>query len=186
MQEFKNALIKYIPNLRRYARALTGDFQLADQVVQQSIDCAVGVSHLVKNESEADNKVRLFSIFHLIYHDYINEQKNQPQLKNDGLANSGVTNIDAFENKYRDNKFFQVFNQLPVQQKQVFLLVTVERLLYEDVSKILDIPLGAMLSHLHTARKSIIEKVYATHSTQVAANKKQASAEKEEVAEMPH
>lgn len=180
MYDSKNTILNFIPSLRRYARALTGELSMADQVVKQSFDCAVSLNHLFKDELEADKKVRLFSIFHQMYNDYINEQKKVYWPLDHEALTTDLGAVDKLDSKYRNDKFYQIFYQLPLLQKQVFLLVTLERFKYEEVTRILNLPLGAMLSQLHTARRFIADKVYsrsAAQSTSVGANETEEAAE---------
>lgn len=184
MFELDNDIIQFIPYLRRYARALTGDFELAETLVQQSMECVSGLSHLFRDKLNSDKKNRLFSVFHLIYNDYANGQKNLSTWTKNNPQNRYAADNHELDDKFRHDIFYQVFRQLPIQQKQVFLLVTVERFLYEDVSKILNMPLGKMLSLLHTARKSIVEKVYSKSVPQDGPNAKSIHEQKHEAAEI--
>jgi len=184
MREFKNENAEFIPYLRRYARALTGDFPLADKLVQQSFDCALGLRHLFKDKLKTEKKIRLFSIFHLIHNDYINGQKNFPVVDGSYSTHLSIVNFQSVEDKFRNDKYYLAFLQLPLPQKQVLLLVTVERFLYDEVSKILNMPLGAILSQLHTARKSIAEKVYSRNTALPVVHNENISESEHNAAEM--
>jgi RNA polymerase sigma-70 factor (ECF subfamily) len=167
MQDYKNTILKNIPYLRRYARALTNNHRLADRVVQQCIDCAADLHHLVKEgQDNAAQKIWLFSIFHNIYNEFLKEQSAiLAQLYND-VPDSEESTFDLEHDNYH-----KALTHLPLQQKQVFLLVSVEKFLYEEVSKILNMPLGAILSLLHTARNSIADQVYCApehHATEMS------------------
>lgn len=159
MQEIDLAIIDNIPFVRRYARALTGEFELADQLVQQSVSCAVDLHHLFKEHLGIDKKIWLFSIFHNLYNDFINQQKNSAGRESEEFAVSADYEGKPILDVNSDTEY-QALHHLPAPLKQVFLLVAVERFLYEDVCKILNIPLGAVLSHLHTARKSLAMEIF--------------------------
>ena len=45
--------------------------------------------------------------------------------------------------------------QLPDDQRQVLLLVSVEGFTYKEVAKIMDVPLGTVMSRLSRARKTL-------------------------------
>ena len=166
MKNYKDTIIETLPYLRRYARALTGDIRLADRMVQQCIDCATDLHQLIKKDQNnaIGQKIWLFSIFHNIYNEFITEQQVF-------MAQWQTTELPANEellNSHEDDKYYRAFKQLPLQQQQVFLLVSVEKFLYEEVSKIVNLPLGAILSLLHTARNSIAEKVYSPADADIA------------------
>ena len=158
MQDYKNTLVDNIPCLRRYARALTNNYHLADRIVQQCIDCAADLRQFVKEEQDkAAQRVWLYSIFHNIYNEFLNEQSTRiAQFSSDDSHGDG--------GDFEHDEYHRALAQLPLQQKQIFLLVSVEKFLYEEVSKIVNMPLGAILSLLHTARNSIVEQVYAVPS----------------------
>lgn len=161
MHENKNTMLESIPCLRRYARALTGNHRLADRVVQQCIDCALDLQQLVKEDhaDTAAQKLWLFSIFHNIYNEFIDEQKALYERMNYDVSDSEMFTMDPRIQSDLDD-YHRALTQLPLPQQQVFLLVSLERFPYEQVAEIVKMPLGAVLSLLHTARQSIAEKVY--------------------------
>ena len=158
MQNYKDTIVKNIPYLRRYALALTDNPRLADRMVQQCIDCATDLHKLIKKEQDhvTQHKIWLFSIFHNIYNEFITEQQTiMAQLPDSELSENEEIADDVEYDQYH-----RALVQLPLQQKQIFLLVSVEKFLYEDVSKIVNMPLGAILSLLHTARNSVAERIF--------------------------
>jgi len=57
-------VLPYIPNLRRYARALVGDRDSADDLVQDTLERAVRKFHLWR---PGDLRAWLFSIMHNVF-----------------------------------------------------------------------------------------------------------------------
>ena len=57
-------VVPYIPNLRRYARALVGDRHAADDLVQDTLERAVRKFHLWR---PGDLRAWLFSIMHNVF-----------------------------------------------------------------------------------------------------------------------
>src|SRR5205085_5471191 len=68
-----NLIVPYIPNLRRYARALVGDRDGADDLVQDTLERAVRKFHLWR---PGDLRAWLFSIMHNVF---INQLKARKQ-----------------------------------------------------------------------------------------------------------
>jgi RNA polymerase sigma-70 factor (ECF subfamily) len=107
------------------------------------------LTHLL--QADADIKIWLFSIYQNLHNEV---------MKND---------VVPFEPHYqrgeqdRQNtpryKVSSLLAGLPADQKQAFLLVSLEGLAYEDVCRILNIPLGALLARLHSARQWIGEQL---------------------------
>ena len=50
-------------------------------------------------------------------------------------------------------------NSLPVDFRTVIILCDIERFTYEEMAKILDIPIGTVRSRLHRARNLLKEKL---------------------------
>src|SRR5438046_7264829 len=59
-----NLIVPFIPNLRRYARALVGDRDGADDLVQDTLERAVRKFHLWR---PGDLRAWLFSIMHNVF-----------------------------------------------------------------------------------------------------------------------
>ena len=165
MYELNNPLLENIPCLRRYARALTNNNRLADRAVQQCVDCAVDLQKLVivNLGNAAERKIWMFSIFHNIYGEFIKEQESIGHQLNVDLSDNEVVTINP-DNHFDNDEHCIALMQLPLLQRQIFLLVSIEKFRYEEVARIVNLPLGAVLSLLHTARQSIAERVYAVHA----------------------
>src|SRR5438270_848298 len=67
-----NLIVPYIPNLRRYARALVGDRDGADDLVQDTLERAVRKFHLWR---PGDLRAWLVSIMHNVL---VNQRKAKP------------------------------------------------------------------------------------------------------------
>ena len=132
-----------VPRLRRYARALIRDLDEADDLVQ---DCLVRAWRGVDQwHPEQDLRVWLFSIMH--------------NLK----ANTGGSTAEA----YRDGGFLggdsakelggveNGLAHLAEDQHEVLLLVCVEEMNYEQVAKVMGVPVGTVVTRLHRAREHL-------------------------------
>src|SRR5437763_3984025 len=65
-------VVAYIPNLRRYARALVGDGEAADDLVQDTLERAVRKFHLWR---PGDLRAWLFSIMHNVFVNQLKARK---------------------------------------------------------------------------------------------------------------
>src|SRR5829696_4534039 len=70
-----NLIVPFIPNLRRYARALVGDREGADDLVQDTLERAVRKFHLWK---PGDLRAWLFSIMHNVFVNQLKARKIPP------------------------------------------------------------------------------------------------------------
>src|SRR5678816_4002909 len=75
-----NLIVPYIPNLRRYARALVGDRDGADDLVQDTLERAVRKFHLWK---PGDLRAWLFSIMHNVFVNQLKARKIAPEVEID-------------------------------------------------------------------------------------------------------
>ena len=73
-------ILPYIPNLRRYARALVGDRHAADDLVQDTLERAVRKFHLWR---PGDLRAWLFSIMHNVFVNQLKARKMRPEVEAD-------------------------------------------------------------------------------------------------------
>lgn len=88
------------------------------------------------------------------YEDYIGYQDKEDQSTVDFLD----LREEIFDNLIGDEVTSAV-NSLPVDFRAVILLCDVEDFTYEEISKIIDIPIGTVRSRLHRARNMLKEKL---------------------------
>src|SRR5260370_990363 len=93
-----NLIVPYIPNLRRYARALVGDRDGADDLVQDTLERAVRKFHLWR---PGDLRAWLFSIMHNVFVNQLKARKIAPEVEIDENALAApiptVTSVDVID-----------------------------------------------------------------------------------------
>jgi RNA polymerase sigma factor (sigma-70 family) len=149
-----------IPALRRYARALVRDRAVADDLVQDCLERAVGRWH---QRREGDPRPWLFTILHNLA---INEfRRGTKRGKHVGYdeANEAELGLEAVqERKLMCRDMLDKLARLPGEQRSVLLLVAVEDLSYEEAAKVLDIPVGTVMSRLSRARERLQREIEGT------------------------
>jgi len=145
------ALTPHIPRLRRYARALVGDRYAADDLVQDTLERAINKFHLWRPGS--DLRAWLFAIMHNVHVNQLRSRAARPEtaLDDGDLLPQGAPDVDRLE--LRDMQ--TAIATLPIEQREVILLVALEQLSYAEVSKALDIPIGTVMSRLFRARERL-------------------------------
>jgi RNA polymerase sigma-70 factor (ECF subfamily) len=139
-----------IPRLRRYARALTRDFNAADDLVQDCLARALGKVHLWQRGS--DLRAWLFTILH---NQFVNQVRRSVRegtaiaaQENSKTMSSGPTQSTRLE--LRDLE--RAMSKLPEEQRAVILLVGLEGMRYEEVAEVLNVPVGTVRSRLSRGR----------------------------------
>lgn len=146
----RTQVVEQLPGLRRYARVLTGDSWAADDLVQDTLERACSKWRLWRSGS--DLRAWLFTLMHNLY---LNQRRAMPSLQRleledvqDTLQASARPSDDALDLE-------RCLQRLPAEQRAVLLLVTLEDLSYEDTARILDIPMGTVMSRLSRARSRL-------------------------------
>jgi RNA polymerase sigma-70 factor, ECF subfamily len=139
----------HIPRLRRYARALAGDSHQADDLVQDTLERALTKFHLWRRGS--DLRAWMFTIMHNVF---INQLKARRELALDDAVEDGLQSApqsDPLELRDLDT----ALRRLPVEQREVLLLVGLEQLSYAEASQALDVPVGTVMSRLSRGRERL-------------------------------
>lgn len=143
-------LIELIPRLRRYARALVGERAAADDLVQDTLERAWSKLHLYRRGT--DLRAWLFTVMHNVHVNRLRAARPTDPLEDEmpELAQR-ATQGDAL--MVRDLE--RAVAALPVAQRQVLLLVALEDLSYEETARVLEIPIGTVMSRLARAREKL-------------------------------
>jgi RNA polymerase sigma factor (sigma-70 family) len=142
-----------IPALRRYARALVRNRANADDLVQDCLERAV--SHWYQRR---DGNVRawLFTILHnLAISQFRQSATRGRHVQIDETNEDDFGEAAAQERKLMCQDVLNKLAKLPEEQRAVLLLVAVEGLSYTDAAKVLDIPVGTVMSRLSRARERL-------------------------------
>jgi len=146
-------IAEQIPRLRRYARALTRDPVAADDLVQDALERAWSRLHLWRSGSNM--RAWLFTILHNIHANQVRAASIRPQLTT--LADWETTGSLAptQEDRVMVRSLAQAIDFLPEEQRIVVLLIGLEELTYEEASKVLDVPVGTIMSRLSRGREKL-------------------------------
>ncbi len=144
-------VLPYIPNLRRYARALVGDRDAADDLVQDTLERAVRKFHLWR---PGNLRAWLFSIMHNVFVNQLKSRRLSPTEELDenhaGLAGAADAGAAA---QVRDIE--RGLAGLSPEHREVLLMVGLEDMSYEEVSRALGVPMGTVMSRLSRARERL-------------------------------
>ena len=141
-------IVPFIPNLRRYARALIGDREGADDLVQDTLERAVRKFHLWR---PGDLRAWLFSIMHNVFVNQLKARKIMYEVEiDDSIAApiSSVTSTDLMDLE-------RALGALSPEQREVVLLIALEDMTYAEVGRALGIPIGTVMSRLSRGREKL-------------------------------
>lgn len=146
-------IVDHLPRLRRYARALTGDSNASEDLVQDTVERALAHISLFRPGSRLD--AWLLSVMHNLYISQVRRQSLLPPESNaddllDELPVRG-TQTDALEVRDLD----RALALLPPAQREVLLLISLEEFSYVEAAHILDVPVGTVMSRLARAREKL-------------------------------
>jgi RNA polymerase sigma-70 factor, ECF subfamily len=148
MSAVRRGLEPLIPALRRFARALTRDAEIADDLVQDTLVRALRGEHLFHG---GDLRTWLFTIL-------LNLDRNRRR----GLARRPVLAVieeveppgaPGSDGSARD--ISRGLGLLPVEQREVLLLVTLEGMSYREAAETQGVPIGTIMSRLSRARTAL-------------------------------
>ena len=153
MDEIASLVEPHIPALRRYAWALLRDHEAADDLVQDCLERAVARWNLRRRDG--DLKAWLFAIQHNLFIDAL-RRKRRELIRAEGEDVSGIAEpgIEQ-ESRAAMRDILACLDALPAEQRAVVLLVGVEDLSYEEAARVLDIPIGTVMSRLSRGREKL-------------------------------
>ncbi len=148
---FSKYLITELPYLRRFARGLCGDASLADDLVQDCVERALMKSHLY--DPARPLRAWLYAVLRNIY--VSNWRRNS---KFTGAKN--LDDLEGFEGAVQpeqENNFSvalitDALDNLPAQQREVLILISLEEMSYQQAAEIIGVPIGTIMSRLSRAR----------------------------------
>lgn len=137
-----------IPALRRYARALTRDAEIADDLVQDTLVRALRSEHLFHG---GDIRSWLYTILTNLNRNRLRSLARRPALR--PIEDSDAPDSSGPEAGGRDIE--RALAALVEDQRVALLLVVLEGLSYREVAEVQGVPIGTVMSRLARARAQI-------------------------------
>ena len=147
-----------VPRLRRFAYSLCGDRDQADDLVQSA--CAKALGRLEQYRAGTRLDSWLFRIVQTTFIDEMRQRTRRPvpcDVETLPLACDGGRAARAAEATVLLKRLRQEIAALPVDQRSALALVAIEGLSYKEAAKVLEIPVGTVMSRLNRARKKLLQ-----------------------------
>lgn len=151
MQDDEQLLLSCVPRLRRYAQALTRHRDDADDLVQDTLARAWSKAGLWRGVS--DMRAWLLGIMHNLHVDRVRRPRLSLVEMDDETPEVPVAPTQGDRLNLRDLQ--AALELLPLEQKQVVLLVGLEDMSYAEVAATLGIPIGTVMSRLSRGRERL-------------------------------
>lgn len=145
----RTPLLAEIPRLRRYARALTGNAAAADDLVQDTLERALAKWSIWRRDAQL--RPWLFALMHNLF---VDQLRGSPQ--SHAFVDGDEAELPPQRATQGDNLALRDLDRalarLPLEQREVLLLVALEDMSYADVARTVGIPQGTVMSRLARAR----------------------------------
>ncbi len=185
---FDSELLPHIDALKTFAFHLSYDDDDANDLVQETY---MKAHRFIDKYQEGTNaKAWLFKILKNAYiNEYRKKSKRPTRVDFEDIVSyhdsddsrvPGYLDLrqEIFENMMGDEVTIAI-NALPMDFRTVVLLCDVEGFTYEEISKIIDVPIGTVRSRLFRARNMLKEKL-ASYATNLGYKDKRGRGKKEE------
>jgi RNA polymerase sigma-70 factor (ECF subfamily) len=150
VDDVKWLIAREIPHLRRYALALVGDADEADDVLQDCLERALRKRSLWRREGSIKSW-----LFKILYNVHIGRlRRRRPSVSIDA-ENMEFAAPAAQESRIHCQNIAMALAALPVEQRAAILLVTLEGMSYDTAADILDVPVGTVRSRLSRGRDAL-------------------------------
>jgi RNA polymerase sigma-70 factor (ECF subfamily) len=149
MSRVSELVVEQVPSLRRYARALTGNREMAEDLVQDTLARALSRLHLWR--PAASIRPWLFTIMHNLH---LNDRRRAARGPI-SVAEPQALAADRADSRTLIDDLDRALVQLPDDQRAAVLLVGLEEMSYEEAARILAIPQGTLMSRLSRGREQL-------------------------------
>jgi RNA polymerase sigma-70 factor, ECF subfamily len=153
----QDELLLLLPRLRRYARVLTADLRRADELVLDTLARASATRDPPAQPPHPG--YWLFGVMHRLYGErsFLQEpRKRAPSLITERRAEGArALPPPAPSDRAAADNMQARLSRLPVEQREVLVLVVLEGLPYAEIATLLGVELGTVLSRLRRAREAL-------------------------------
>src|ERR1700736_3973231 len=148
VSSFRTGIEAALPALRRYARALTRDAEIADDLVQDTLVRALRSEHLFHG---GEVRSWLYTILTNLNRNRLRSLARRPIIA--PIEDADAADMAGPEAGGRD--IARALSTLVDDQRAALLLVVLEGLSYREVADVQGVPIGTVMSRLARARAQL-------------------------------
>lgn len=158
--DLRREIAALVPRLRRFARALAGNSDMGDDLVQTA--CLKALSRLDRFTPGTRLDSWMFRIVQTSHIDTVRSSWRRSTVSDPELlerqSDAGLGARQA-EDRLTLERLRNGVAALPEDQRAVLALVAIDGLSYRDAAEALDVPIGTVMSRLARARAKLIHFV---------------------------
>jgi len=147
------------PRLYRMAYAWCHDTHLAEDLAQEAITKAL--SRYGQLREVESTPAWLFAILNNCWRDHLRARRELSDIDelDDVVLDPQLGPEELYESRQTTDHLRAAIASLPIAQRQVVTLVDLEGYSYADVARILEVPVGTIMSRLARARQALKERL---------------------------
>ena len=161
LSSFKELVSRYRNQAFFFARAMVGN---PDDAYDLSQEAFIRVHrHLGKFDPEYSFKTWFFHILSNLCKNHLRHRKvkNRYTTPLEAVEGTAVSKTDrpdiAYQRNETQQRVWEAIEELPEKFKEIIILNHFEEMSYEQISRVLDIPHGSVMSRLYYARRKLRE-----------------------------
>ena len=160
---FDATVLVHLDGVFRLALWLMGNRAEAEDVVQETFSQALQSFH--RFEPGTNARAWLFAIMRNVRSNRQRAFRRAPPLSDLGDEIDRVPAAEQTPQNVTEPEVLDALGELPTGFQEVVLLCDVEELSYKEIARVLDIPMGTVMSRLHRARR-LLRQALAPYAAQ--------------------
>lgn len=151
--DVKWLIAREIPHLRRYALALVGSGDLADDLVQDCLERAIRKRHLWRKRGS----IRAW-LYRVLYNVFLNQSRGRERTRRQiPIDQVLVTPSEPARQEHHlaCQDLSAAMGMLPPDQRSAIALTAVEGMSYDEAAEVLEIPIGTLRSRIARGRNRL-------------------------------
>lgn len=160
MDGFQREIVDLLPRLRRLARVMTRDLADADDLVQLTVERALGRRDQWRPGTRLDSW--MFRIMKNAWIDETRARGRTGRVMEQGLEADQIADgaIASMELRLEANAAERALAALPEDQRLAIALVLIDGLSYREAAEVLGVPVGTLTSRLVRGRTALQARLY--------------------------
>ncbi len=157
--EFRTRMVEFLPRLRRFSIALTGDLDQGDDLVQET--CLRALSRMDQWQPGTRLDSWMYRIAQNLWLDRTRARKYRPEVSDPDVMEAvpGQDGRDVVDGRLTLEAVLNAMHELTPEQQVLVALVCIDGASYKEAAEITNTPIGTVMSRLARARRELHERL---------------------------